>query len=145
MSVVDYVSRAGAAWFLGFFPLAEIYVAVPAAIASGLDDVSVIFWTVTGNFTPALLINGLYEWLRTFDRVDRWFDRMTSEKVQQRLNRYGVWVVLVLTPWVGIWAMTVTAKVFGMNTMRFFTAALLSIVSYAVIILFGIRTGADLL
>lgn len=40
--MLEYLARAAAAWFVGFFPLAEIYVAVPAAMAAGLDDVSVV-------------------------------------------------------------------------------------------------------
>jgi uncharacterized membrane protein len=145
MSLSDYISRAAAAWFLGFFPLAEIYVAVPAAIASGLDDVSVIVWTVFGNFTPAILINALYQWLRNIDRIDRWFTRMTSARMQRWLDRYGMWIVLFITPWIGIWATTVTAKVFGMNTARFLVSAFASIMLYALAILFTVRTGADML
>ena len=40
----DYIALAFGAWFAGFFPLAEIYVAVPLALASGLDGVSTVFW-----------------------------------------------------------------------------------------------------
>ncbi|MEO1165549.1 MAG: hypothetical protein AAFV98_17320 [Chloroflexota bacterium] len=38
--MVEYIGKAFSAWFLGFFPLAEIYIAVPGAIALGLD----CFW-----------------------------------------------------------------------------------------------------
>ena len=145
MSIQEYIAKAGTAWFLGFFPLAEIYVAVPAAIASGLDNVSVLVWTISGNFMPALLIIGLYDWLRGFERVDRWFDRMNSERLSDWLNRYGLWIVLIITPWIGIWATTVTARVFGMNTRLFLPAAFTSITLYATAILVSIRTGADLI
>lgn len=141
MSFSEYVSRAAAAWFLGFFPLAEIYVAVPAAVASGLDNVSVIVWTVSGNFTPALLITSFYAWLRGFERVDRWFSRLESERMERWLNRYGVWIVLVITPWIGIWATTVTAKVFGMRSAQLLPAAFVSIMLYAIVILLALRLG----
>jgi len=46
MEPMDYAWRAATAWFLGFAPVAEIYVAVPAALAMGLDPVSVVAWAV---------------------------------------------------------------------------------------------------
>jgi hypothetical protein len=38
--MLDYAAKAATAWFVGFFPLFEIYLAVPAAVAMGLDYVS---------------------------------------------------------------------------------------------------------
>ena len=49
---LDYVARAASAWFLGFFPFVEIYVAVPTAFAFGLDPSSAVVWPVLGNVTP---------------------------------------------------------------------------------------------
>lgn len=141
----EYIARAAGAWFLGFFPLAEIYVAVPGAVAAGLDDLSVVFWTVFGNFTPILLINFLYEWLMRFERVRGWFSRLISERVKERVNRWGMWFVLVVTPWVGVWAMAVTAKALGMNSRRFLIAAFVSILIYAVGLLILLRTGISVI
>lgn len=140
---MDYLWKAGGAWFLGFFPMAEIYVAVPSAMAMGLDDLSVLLWTVLGNLTPALLITALYQQMIRIPRIARWFGRLYSEKVQRRINRWGVWFVLVTTPWVGIWAMTIAAKVLGMNTRRFLLTASVSIVLYAMAILVMLRAGVE--
>jgi len=46
--MVEYIAKAFAAWFIGFFPYFEIYVAVPAAIAMGLDYFSAVTWSVFG-------------------------------------------------------------------------------------------------
>jgi len=138
---MDYIGAAFTAWFAGFFPLAEIYVAVPAAMALGLDDFSVIFWTVFGNFTPALLISVLYFQMQRIPRLANWMDNLVSEKVQERINRWDIWVVLFVTPWTGIWAMAVTAKVLRLNTTRFLIAALISITIYAIGILLVLRLG----
>lgn len=141
--MIDYAIRAAGAWFLGFFPLAEIYVAVPAAMASGLDDLSVLFWTVLGNFTPVLLIHALYNGLMNVPRIRDWFARLVSERAKAHINRWGMAIVLLITPWIGIWAMAVTAKAVQMHTGRFFLTAFISILSYAVIIVLTLRFGAN--
>lgn len=141
--MMDYLAKAFGAWFLGFFPLAEIVVAVPAAAATGLDDVSVVVWTVAGNFTPALLINVAYERLRRWERVGRYLDRLATDKVRARVNRWGMPFVLLMTPWVGIWAMSVTAKALGMAPRRFLLTAFCSILGYAITFMLLIRLGLD--
>lgn len=138
---MDYLWKAGSAWFLGFFPLAEIYVAVPYAMALGLDDVSTIVWTVFGNFTPALLISAMYQQLLRIPRIAHWMERLISEKAEARVNRWGGWFVLIGTPLTGIWVMAVTAQIVKMNTSRFLLYAFLSILLYAVLILVAIRLG----
>lgn len=137
----EYWLKALSAWFLGFFPLAEIIIAVPASMATGLDNASVLFWTVLGNFTPVVLIVVFYDLLIRNERIAAWFDRLLSEKARARINQYGIWFVLVATPWVGVWAMSVTAKVLGMESKRYMIAAFISISVYAVGILVLIRAG----
>lgn len=141
MTVTEYWLKALSAWFLGFFPLAEIIIAVPASMATGLDDASVLFWTVLGNFTPVVLIVFFYDMLVRNERIAAWFDRLLSEKARVRVNQYGIWFVLVATPWIGVWAMSVTVKCLGMNSRRFMIAAFVSILVYAVSILLLIRAG----
>jgi len=138
---MDYIFQAVSSWFVGFFPLAEIYVAIPYAMALGLDDISVIVWCVLGNFTPALLINTIYERLMKIPRINKWFNSLISEKVQDRMNKWGIWFVLFGTPWTGIWIMAVTAKALGMNTKRFLIPAFISILAYAIIIVIVLRAG----
>lgn len=142
--MLDYLVIAFGAWFLGFFPLAEIYIAVPAALASGLDDVSVIFWTVLGNFTPVLLIGMSHRWLMQSERIRGWLSRLTSDKIRARVDRYGILIVLLITPWTGIWVMTMTARTLGMNPARFMVAAFVSILGNALLMLMLLRTGATL-
>jgi uncharacterized membrane protein len=141
---VDYLVRAFGAWFVGFFPLAEIYVAIPAAIATGLDSVSVIFWSVFGNYTPIMLINFGYEYLMRYEKIRNWFTRLVSEKAKARIDRYGVWFVLLLTPWTGVWVMAVTAKALRMESRRFLLASFVSIFVYAVVLTITIQTGVQL-
>ncbi len=139
--MIDYLARALGVWFLGFFPLAEIYIAVPAGVAAGLDNVSIIFWAVFGNITPILLITGLYDTIRRNDRIAAWLDGLISEKAQARVNQYGIWFVLLATPWTGVWVMSVTAKCLGMESRRYVIAASLSVLIYAVVTLALVRLG----
>lgn len=139
--MTDYLARALGVWFLGFFPLAEIYIAVPAGVAAGLDNGSILFWSVFGNFVPVLLITGVYETLARHERLRLWLDGLLSEKTQARINRYGIWFVLVATPFAGVWVMSVTAKFLGMDSKRYILAAFFSILFYAVGTLVLIRLG----
>lgn len=143
MSIWDYFIRAFGAWFVGFFPLAEIYVAVPAAMAAGLDDISVVFWTVFGNYTPVLLIHFFYEQLLRFDKLRNWFERLVSPKAEAQINKHGPWFILLITPWTGVWVMAVTAKVLKMNSLIFLVTSFVSVLIYAIAIVVMINLGID--
>ncbi len=141
--MADYLARALGAWFVGFFPLAEIYVAVPAALAVGLDPLSTVFWTVFGNFTPLLLIQFGYHNLLRLPRLRRWLESLVSERAKRSIDRYGVWFVLLLTPWTGVWVMGVTAKALRMNGAVLLGAGLVSITLYAVALVLLISAGVQ--
>ncbi len=143
--MADYLARALGAWFVGFFPLAEIYVAVPAALAVGLDHFSTVFWSVFGNFTPLLLIHFGYNSLLRLPRLRRWLEGLVSERAKRSIDRYGLWVVLLLTPWTGVWVMGVTAKALRMNGGVLLGAGLISITVYAVALVVLISAGVQAL
>jgi uncharacterized membrane protein len=141
MNLLEYIVLALTAWFLGFFPLAEIYVAIPAALAMGLDPVSVFFWCVFGNFTPLLLIHLFYEQMIRNERLQRWLNRFTSPKFKEKVDSHGTWFVLVATPWTGVWVMGVTAKLLGMDTRKLLWTSLVSITVYGVVLVALIQSG----
>lgn len=143
MSLTEYFAKAFAAWFLGFAPLFEIYVAVPAAIAMGLGYGSVISWTVFGNYTPVILIHFLYETMSKHERVNRWFAKLTSEKLNTSVNRHGLWFVLVVTPWTGVWVMAVTMKALKLDGKKLLLYSFISVTAYAVVITLVIALGID--
>lgn len=139
----DYWLAALSAWLVGFFPLAEIYVAVPIAMAAGLDPASAIFWAVFGNYTPILLIHFGYEKLKETQWAKPWIDRFTSQKFKTQIDRHGLWFVLLITPWTGVWVMGVTAKVLGMAGRPLMVAGLVSLVIYAVILAYGLAFASE--
>jgi uncharacterized membrane protein len=142
--MVEYIVRAFSVWFIGFFPWAEIYVAVPAGIGLGLDTVSVIFWSVFGNFVPAVIIVHSFDTLVRYPRIARIFEKFASPRARTRIEKHGVKATLILTPWLGVWAMAATVKIFGMKSRPFLWASFVSILVYAVVLAVLIRVGVDL-
>lgn len=143
--MIEYIASAATVWFLGFFPLFEIYVAIPAGVAMGLDPASNVAWSVFGNFTPILLIHYGYGQLRRVTRVRDWLDRRSSERFRRWLDRWGVWCVLVVTPWTGVWIMAATMRSLGMDSARFLVYSLASILIYAVALVALIELGVSAL
>ncbi|KPQ32768.1 MAG: putative membrane protein [Phormidium sp. OSCR] len=141
--MIEYLEKAASAWFVGFFPAAEIYIAVPLAMALGLDSVSSVFWPLFGNFSPVLLIEFLYEQLLRIPRLRSWFKRLRSERVIGYLNRWGGWFVFVMTPWTGVWVMAITLKFLGMRRRRILITTFISIFIYAVALVALIGFGVD--
>lgn len=143
MSLAEYIVKAAGVWFLGFFPLAEIYVAVPAGVAAGLDNASTVFWSVLGNYTPVLLIYFFYNQMTRHERLRGWLAGLASEKVRVRVDKYGLWVVLLGTPWTGVWIMATAGRLLGMTGPRLLTATFISVLVYAVAIVTLIAMGVD--
>ena len=141
--MLEYFSRAFFVWFVGFFPWAEIYVAVPAGFGLGLDIYSTVGWSVLGNYLPAILIARSYDSLIRFPRINRWLSKLSSPKVRARIEHNGVWTTILLTPWLGVWVMAATVKVFGMQTRPFLWASMVSIFVYAVVLAALIYRGFD--
>ena len=143
MDVLTYLSKAVSASFMGFFPLFEIYLAVPAALAMRLDYVSAVVWPVLGNFLVVPLVIFFSGQLKRIKFVRRWLARPGSERWEAALERYGVFFVLLMTPILGVWLMTALAQTAGMKPFRLMVAALLSISLYGVIIAMGVGLGLD--
>ncbi|NOG50339.1 MAG: small multi-drug export protein [Chloroflexi bacterium] len=89
---------------------------MPLAMASGLDAVSAFFWSVLGNATPILLVHFAYDRAMRSDRLKSWMHRLVSDRATARFNRWGLWFVLIATPWTGVWVMAATSKVLRART-----------------------------
>lgn len=144
LPLIDYATRAASAWFLGFFPFFEIYVAVPAAFGLGLDPVSAVVWPVLGNVTPVFLIVFGYERLMRIGRVRRWLLARRSPRFERWIDRYGAPFVLLVTPWIGVWAVAATAQALGMQRAALVAYSLVSISVYAMVIAVGLALGLGL-
>jgi hypothetical protein len=141
--MLEYLISAVSVWIIGFFPWAEIYVAVPAGIGLGLDLYSVIFWSVFGNYLPAVLIAKSFDRIKLIPGIGTRLQRFASPRAKAQIEKNGTWATLVLTPWLGVWAMAVTVKMFGMKTGTFLWASFVSILLYAVALAALIHLGID--
>lgn len=141
--MIEYIGKAAVAWFVGFFPFLEIYLAVPAAIAAGLDYFSAVFWSVLGNFTPVLLIIFAHDRLMRIERLKSWLTGRRSERFQRAVDKYGGWAIILITPWVGIWVVAATAQALGMSRNVLIWFSLASIVLYAVLIAVAVALGIE--
>ena len=145
MNLLEYLGRAASAWFMGFFPLFEIYLAVPAALAMNLDVASAVFWSVLGNFSVVPLVIFFHAQLTRVQYLRRLLTWRGSERWQRALTRYGTLFVLVMTPVLGVWAMTALARTAGIARSTLMLASLTSITLYAVVIAAGVSFGVSAL
>lgn len=138
-----YIIGAATAWLIGFSPFLGLYVAIPAAVALGLDYASATLWASFGNFTPILLVTLAFERLRRLPRIGPWLQTRTSERFRKLADRYGMWLVLVMTPVVGVWALAVTGVGLGMDRYKLAVFSGISIVLYALVIAVGVALGVE--
>ena len=82
-----------------------------------------------------------YSRLNRSERVRAWLNGLVSEKAKARVNQFGVWFVLVITPWVGVWAMSMTAKALGMKDGLYLLASFVSVLVYAIVLVGLIQAG----
>jgi hypothetical protein len=55
--MLEHLASGWAVFLVGFMPMAEIYVAVPAGLAIGLSPASAVAWSVAGNWAPIPLVH----------------------------------------------------------------------------------------
>lgn len=110
----------------------------------GLDPFSVILFSVTGNFAPVLLIEYGYRWLIRFSRIRKWLRKPVSYRLVENVNRYGIWFIILITPWTGVWIMASAAKILQMKKKVLIWGSFISIVVYAIVIVFLIMAGVEI-
>ncbi|CAM3866470.1 small multi-drug export protein [Alkalicoccus chagannorensis] len=140
----DYIVMSATAWLLGFLPIFEIYLAVPAAIGMGLDPVSAVLWGTFGNFVTIPFLVYCYSLMTKINWMHRWLLRMADSKFSRRMRDRGFLYVLLATPLIGAWAVGVVGKVADMDKARLFLSSLLSIFLCGVVIAFFTVTGIEL-
>ena len=130
-------------------PIGEELVSIPLGVGLGLEPAMVAVVSVVFNMLPALVISGLFRRAERGTRVlrmmlrlrpepvrsaVRWMLRRRSQRLLRALDRWGVWGVLVVTPWAGVYVTTLTLEVAGMRRSRLLGSVAASLVIHAVIV-----------
>ena len=142
--MIEYISKVFLVCFLGFFPASEIYVAIPSGIALGLDYCSTVVWSIVGSYSAVLLIHYGYERFSQMPQVKKWLDRFSSQRFRNWIDIYGIGFVLLITPLFGVWVVSVTMKVFKMDSGLFLVYSFITVVISTVVLTALTYAGIDL-
>jgi uncharacterized membrane protein len=141
--MIEYISKAFFVGFIAFLPFLEIFTAIPTGIAMGLDYFSTVFFSVIGSYAPILLLNFGYEHLNRIPKAQKWFAKLSSQRLKNWIDRYGIGFLVLGVPLIGVWPMTVTMKLFRINSGLFLIYSFISVVLYSVAIAVIVHTGAN--
>jgi uncharacterized membrane protein len=141
----EYILLSGTAWFMGFFPMLEIYLAIPSVMAMGLDPVSAVLWASFGNFIPVPLLVFFSEQLARIGWIGRRLEKMANSRFSQWIQRWGYYAIVLFTPIISSWVVGMLGSTLGLNKSRLFTAAAVSILLYGILIALLTGLGIDLL
>jgi uncharacterized membrane protein len=128
-------------------PIGEALVAIPLGVGLGLNVVMVVLVSVVCNMAPALVISALFWRAERGTRVVRamlglrpgilkagvvWVLRRRSRNLARALDRWGIWGVLLVTPWAGVYATTLTLETMGMRRARLLMSVAASLAVHGV-------------
>ncbi len=127
---------------LGFLPVAEGNVAVPVALALGMNPLAAVLLSVLGTATQTLLVRALAGWLLARPRVAAWWERRMAARTQRIFARGGAtWVILVGIPWLGGVPTALGAQLAGIHPARYARWAVGGLLLHAGALALLIRLG----
>ena len=134
--------RAASVVGLGFLPVAEGNVAVPVALALGMNPFAAVCLYVLGTAVQTLLVRGLANWLFTLPRVAGWWERRLGERTRRLFARgKPTWVILIGIPWLGGVPTALGAQLAGIGRARYARWAVSGLVLHAATLALLIRLG----
>ena len=145
MEIIKYIVAAFTTWFVGFFPYFEIYVAVPAGFAAGLNWFDAFFWASLGNWMVIPFIDLCYKLLQRFKFMRKLIEKSLTGKWEKRIEKHGVWFILLLTPLAGVWTIGVIAKALKYNRAKLWLYSAISIGVTGLIIAILIKMGISVI
>ena len=132
MEIIKYIGAAFSTWFIGFFPYFEIYIAIPAGFAAGRNWMVIPF------------VDICYEWLMKFNFMKKIMEKSLNGKWENRIEKHGAWVILLLTPLAGVWTIGVIAKALKFNRAKLWIYSATSVGITGLIITILIINGITL-
>ena len=129
---------------ISFSPVGEELIAIPAGAALGLPVILSAAVAAAANFLPVPALFFVFDRGNKYPKLRDWLLRRRNERVQKWMDKYGIFGLFVLTPWIGVYAATVTCELLGMKRERTCGAIAASLVFYALIIAVLLTIGAKL-
>ena len=126
-------------------PWGEELIAIPLGIGLGLPSAAAAAIAGFFNYLPALTISLLFKLGLTSPRLGAWLQRLRHRRIRRILDRYGLVGVILVAPWVGVYATVATLEIMGMNRVRLQLAIIVSLVLYAVIVACAAHYGIGML
>ncbi len=114
-------------------PVGEEMIAIPAGIAMGLPIFIVAPVAAAANFLPVPVISFVFYQGNKYPRIHGWLLRRRNEKVKRWMDKYGIVGLFLLTPWIGVYAATITCELLCMQRAKIYAAVAASLVFYAII------------
>lgn len=143
-----------AAMLIAMFPIAELRVSIPIALGVyKLSTLSSFFWSVLGNFIPAVIIlkfiepisNWLSEKSNLMKKFFSWLFERTKGKFKGDYMKYGELALVVFIaipfPLTGAWTGSIAAFLFGIPPKRAAWLVFLGIVGAGVIVTCAAKFG----
>ncbi len=139
----EYIWLSITAWLMGFFPLFEIYLAIPSTMALGLDMIFSVVWSGFGTFIAIPFIVYFFNFLSRIKWIGRFFYKLSQSKYSEKIRNRSFLFILVATPIVGTWTIGVIGKLVDLDKKSLFIASAISIVVYGIIIGVLTQLGID--
>ncbi len=122
-------------------PVGEELIAIPAGVAMGLPVFIAAAVAMVANFLPVPVLFFIFDQGNKYPRVQNWLLKRRKEKVKRWMDKYGILGLFILTPWIGVYAATITCELLSMQRSRICAAIAASLIFYAVILAIAITFG----
>lgn len=139
--MLEYFKDCFIVWLIGFMPMLGIYIAIPVGLFMELDPFSTMACAVFGTYLPIPLIVILFERLNRFEKIKRFLLRFYSSKFTARINKYGMWFLVLVSPVIGAWTVSITGVLLRMDSKKLLFYTLMGMILYAVVITVLIHFG----
>ncbi len=137
----EYFRECFIVWFIGFLPMLGIYIAIPVGFFLKLDPVSTMVCAIVGTYLPIPLIILLFDWLNSYPRIKKFLMRFYSERFTRMANSHGMWFMLLVSPLIGAWTVSITGRLLHIDPKKIATFTLLGMILYGVVLTFLISFG----
>ncbi|MCZ7381136.1 MAG: small multi-drug export protein [Candidatus Methanoperedens sp.] len=125
-------------------PVGEELIAIPAGVVMGLPVYIAAAVALVANFLPVPVIFFIFDQGNKYPKIQNWLRRRRNNNVKKWMEKYGVLGLLIFTPWMGVYATTITCELLGIQRSRVYAAIAASLAFYAVIAAFLITLGINL-